>query len=533
MSLLGRALESRTMQFSSLANPATWLLDALGGGRASSGQLVNPTTVKGIPAAFAAIRAISEDVASLPLITYRRSPKGLSDRADNHPAYQLLHDSPNPRQTAMQFREMLIAHALLRGNGRARIYRNGAGNLEALVPLHPDRTQVLLAPDDTVWYKVYSRLGVDPPETLSSDEVLDVSGPSDDGYVGQSAIDLFRDAFGLAIATEDFASRFFANDGAPGGILSHPAKLSKEAYDRLKSSWEARHRGSSNAFRVAILEGDMKWTSVGFQQKDAQFLEGRQFTIEEICRIFRVPPHILQHLQNVNNATAEQLGLEYVMLTIRPWLVRFEQAAQMKLFTDAERKNGYYIEHKVDGLLRGDAMSRNQALAIQRQNGVLSANEWRALENRNPLPGEEGDTYLVPLNYVTTDQLGKTPPPSRQPPGQPVPAGSGIPNDGGRKSLRRVGMLAIGDAIARVERRRGTGGDKGLAEYAERALEPALHAYAAGLADLHSVPVPKLDAVRASLVARYVAGELRVEEGALLEAALTTIEALTTAALAA
>lgn len=635
MGLLSLLLERRSGLTTLSSNPASWLLDAMGGLPSVTGERVSPERARGLPVLWACIRAISEDEASLPLCVYQKRKEGGREKATDHPLWGLLHDSPNPWQTSLQFREMLTAHACLRGNGYAVIVSSGGGRVTALLPQHPDQVTLLLAPDGELWYQVAPAQQGAEVMTYRQDEILHLRGPSDDGYSGLSMVEVFRNSLGLGLAGEKYAGKFFANDASPGGLVKHPAKLSKDAHEKLKASWRARHEGTDNAFRLGILEEGMTFERLNFSQKDAQFLESRQFQIEEICRVFRMPPHIVQHLARSTNNNIEQQFIEYVTLTLRPWLVRWEQQLAKALLTQRDRSAGIYIEHQVDGLLRGDAKSRAESLAIQRQNGALTANEWREFENRNPVPG--GDVLLVPLNFTSAETYAA----GGAAGGQPVAAGSGVPNDGGRgpaagaapagagaspegdvqatalngaqvtslvevlqavakgqlpiesakgvillafptvtqaqldamlgalegfeptpeapkpgpggappaepadpaddaaeddsedgaamRALRRAAALGIGDAVARIERRRQTAGPKGLADYASRALEPALLAFGAGLAELRGQPIPDLTPTVATLVARYLASD---GQHPLAETALASVETAFTASAA-
>lgn len=215
---------------------------------------------------------------------------------------------------------------------------------------------------------------------------------------------LAREAIGMALATEEYGARFFGNGAKPGGVLEHPGKLSKEAQDRLRTSWNEMHQGLSKQHRIAILEEGMSYKQIGIPPEDAQFLETRKFQLNEIARIFRIPPHLVGDLERATFSNVEQQSIDFVVHTIRPWLVRWEQAIKLKLFTPTERRR-FFAEFVADGLLRGDIKSRYEAYAIGRQNGWLSADDIRELENMNPLPDDTGKVYLVPLNMVPADKV--------------------------------------------------------------------------------------------------------------------------------
>lgn len=389
MSILGSLLERRT-----LANPEPWLADALGGGRSAAGVSVSANTALQSATVFACVRILAETVASLPLIVYRRLGRG-KERAADHYLYPILHDQPNPEMSSFEFREALMGHLALWGNAYAEIERDGAGRVVALWPLRPDRMSV--ARENGLLIYRY-RLG-NGEVTLPPRSVLHIRGLSGDGIVGYSPIRLAREAIGLALATEEFGARFFGSGARPAAILQHPGKLSEEAQKRLRQSVEEAHSGLSRAHRLMILEEGMQWHQVGIPPEDSQFLQTRSFQVEEIARIYRVPLVLLQHTEKSTSwgTGIEQFMIAFVVHTVRPWLVRWEQAIRRDLFLPGERGT-YFAEFLVDGLLRGDVESRYRAYATARQWGWLSANDIRELENMNPIEG--GDVYLTPLNMV-------------------------------------------------------------------------------------------------------------------------------------
>lgn len=355
-------------------------------------------------AVFACVRVLSEDVAKLPLILYRRRSDGGKDRATDHPLYPILHDLPNPEMSSIELRETLMGHVGSWGNGYAEIQFNGAGNVMALWPLRPDRMKVARKNGRIVY--VYEM----PPGTtnlpyvqLPFERVMHIKGLGYDGMVGYDPVSLARQTIGLALGTEEFGARFFGNGATTGTVYEHPGKLSDDAYNRLVRSIEKRHQGLEHSHRIAILEEGMKANQVGIPPENAQFLETRKFQVAEIARWYRMPLHKIAHLENATFSNIEHQSLEYVVDTLQPWLVRWEQAGYRDLLTPRERTM-YFLEHLVAALLRGDIQSRYEAYAQGRQNGWLSANDIRRLENMNPVDG--GDVYLVPLNMIPADQVG-------------------------------------------------------------------------------------------------------------------------------
>lgn len=354
-------------------------------------------------AVFACARILAESEASLPLILYQRLERG-KERATGHGLFDVLHTLANPEMTSVELRETLMGHLVLWGNAYAEIQRRG-GRVVALWPLRPDRVDIRRMPSGELAYVVTmgDPLERDPEQAvLPWANVMHIKGLGYDGVKGYSPISLARQAVGLALATEEFGARFFGNGARPGVVLEHPGLLNDKAHERLKTSWEGRHQGLENSHRVAILEEGMKLHEVGIPPEDAQFLETRKFQVTEIARLFRVPPHMLADLERATFSNIEQQSLDFVIHSLRPWLVRWEQAISRDLLTPAERRQGYFAEHLIDALLRGDIVARYQSYAQGRQNGWLSANDIREMENMNPVPG--GDVYLVPLNMIPAEQ---------------------------------------------------------------------------------------------------------------------------------
>ena len=375
------------------------LLSSQGGANTATGKPVTALGSLRNTAVFACVRVLAESVASLPLILYQRQERG-KRRATEQRLYNLLHDLPNSEMTTMELRETLMGHLALWGNAYSEIQRDGAGRVVGLWPLRPDRVDIRRGSDKRLYYQVFFGDELDPKAeavTLMDYQVMHIRGIGYDGVKGLSPIGLAREAVGLALATEEFGARFFGNGAKPGGILEHPGALSDKAQERLRASWAGIHQGLSQAHRLAILEEGMKYHEIGIPPEDAQFLETRQFQVKEIARLFRVPPHMIGDLDKSSFSNIEHQGLEFVIHTLRPWLVRWEQAIYRDLLTPVERKT-FFAEHLVNALLRGDIETRFNAYAQGRQNGWLSANDIRELENLNPVDG--GDIYLQPLNMV-------------------------------------------------------------------------------------------------------------------------------------
>ncbi len=380
--------------------------NALGGsrysfffGNTSAGKPVNEHTAMQMTAVYSCVRILSETLAGLPLHVYRYNDSGGKEKYLKHPLYKLLHDEPNPEMTSFAFRETLMSHLLLWGNAYAQIIRNARGEVIALYPLMPNKMTVDRDSKGRLFY-LYSRTSDDAPTLgdesqvyLSPSEVLHIPGLGFDGLIGYSPIAMAKNAVGLAIATEEYGAKFFANGAAPGGVLEHPGTIKDP--QKVKESWNAAYQGSQNAHRVAVLEEGMKYQPIGISPEQAQFLETRKFQINEIARIFRVPPHMLADLEKSSFSNIEQQSLEFVKYTLDPWVVRWEQSMCRALLMESE-KPIVFIKFNVDGLLRGDYVSRMSGYATARQNGWMSANDIRELENLDRIPAEfGGDLYLI------------------------------------------------------------------------------------------------------------------------------------------
>ncbi len=381
-------------------------------GGTTSGKYVNERTSMQMTAVYCCVRILSEAVAGLPLHLYRYTDEGGKEKAADHPLYFLLHDEPNAEMTSFVFRETMMTHLLLWGNSYSQIIRNGKGDVIGLYPLMPDRMSVDRDESGRLYYE-YTRSeedaktinGRDMTVRLSPEDVLHIPGLGFDGLVGYSPIAMAKNAIGLAIATEEYGSKFFANGAAPSGVLEHPGVLKDPS--KLRDSWTQTFGGSGNANKVAVLEEGVKYTPISISPNEAQFLETRKFQIDEIARIFRVPPHMLADLEKSSFSNIEQQSLEFVKYTLEPWLVRFEQSAARALLKPEEKKK-YFIKFNVDGLLRGDYKSRMDGYAIARQNGWMSANDIRRLEQLDEIPAEDGgDLYLVNGNMVPLTDAGK------------------------------------------------------------------------------------------------------------------------------
>jgi HK97 family phage portal protein len=378
-------------------------------GGTTSGKAVTERSAMQMTAVYSCVRILAEAVAGLPLHLYKYNDDGGKEKAIDHPLYRLLHDEPNPEMSSFVFRETLMTHLLLWGNAYAQVIRNGKNEVVALYPLMPNKMSVDRDENGHLYYTYYrgSDEAIKNKEfavTLQPSDVLHIPGLGFDGLVGYSPIAMAKNAIGMAIACEEYGAKFFANGATPGGVLEHPGAIKDP--QRVRESWQAAFGGSSNSNKVAVLEEGMKYTPISISPEQAQFLETRKFQINEIARIFRVPPHMVGDLEKSSFSNIEQQSLEFVKYTLDPWVIRWEQSIMRALLSNTEKKD-YFVKFNLEGLLRGDYQSRMNGYAIGRQNGWMSANDIRELENLDRIPAEEGgDLYLINGNMLPLKDAG-------------------------------------------------------------------------------------------------------------------------------
>jgi len=365
-------------------------------GSSGAGKSVTARSAIQVSAVYACVRVIAETVASLPIHVYENTESG-STKAINHPLYRLLHDEPNEEMTSFVMREVMLSHLLLWGNSYSQIIHNGRNRIVGLYPLLPERMEVDRNSAGALTYAYTTTEG--RTVRLSPEEVLHIPGLGFDGIMGYSPIALEKNSIGLGIAAEEYGSKFFGNGATPSGVLTHPNTVKNPK--ALRESWNNAYGGSANAGKVAILEEGMKFDRISIPNNEAQFLETRKFQVSEICRIFRVPPHLVGDLEHATFSNIEHQSISFAVHTIRPWLVRIEQAINRALFSDSE-KGRFYVQFNIDGLMRGAYKERMEGYAIARQNGWMSANDIRELEDMNPLSDAEGgNAYLVNGNMIS------------------------------------------------------------------------------------------------------------------------------------
>jgi HK97 family phage portal protein len=372
-------------------------LDA--GTTSSAGVNVTPTRALQYAAVFSCVRVLAESVGQLPLQLYERRGRE-KVKAIDHPLYQLLHVAPNDHTTAQEFWEWVISCLALRGNAYAQIVRiRGGARVAELIPWQPGAVTPRQDPQTLeVSYDV--TLGGGQRETFPARDVLHIKLFPIGGIVGASPIAYARNAIGLAIATEQHGAGLFGNGASPGGVL-YTDQVLGDGRKLLQDAWNDAHRGSENAGKVAVLERGLKWQSISMPSTDAQWLEGRKYQRSEIAGIYRVPPHLIGDLERATFSNIEHQALDFVVHALMPYLTRIEQRISLQLLTPSERGR-LYAKFSVGGLLRGDMNARAQFYTRMVQNGAMSPNEIRELEDMNPRDG--GDVFLTPANMLIDGQ---------------------------------------------------------------------------------------------------------------------------------
>lgn len=351
----------------------------------SAGLPVSPGNAETISTVFSCVQSIAETIGGLPLILYRREGNGDRVRASDHPLYRVLHDAPNERQTALEFREQLTAHVLLWGNGYAEIVSDAAGNVTALEPIHPQNVTVLQLPSGRIRYDV-SDAQTGKVRPLLADEVLHLKDRTDNGIVGKSRIQVAREMLGGVLASQEHGNKAWANGARLSGVLQTDNVMTDESVARLRTSWEGQFSGYGNSGKTAILENGLKYQQLSMSNEDAQWLESRQFSVEEVCRIFRVPPVLVADLRHANFSNSVEMNRWFVTHTLRRWLTMWEESCERALLGPIARRQ-YFVEHNVEGLLRGDSAGRASFYQSGISAGWLLKSEARTLEN---LPAIEG-----------------------------------------------------------------------------------------------------------------------------------------------
>jgi HK97 family phage portal protein len=374
-----------------LSNPDDWFWQwATGGGQSKAGQPVSRTTALQLAVVYACVRVLAESVASLPCILYRRLPGGGRERARGHPLYDVLRNEPNPHMSAFGYFETKQGHLALDGNAYSAIERTGGGRVKTLWNQDPTDTEVFVTPARAIGY----RFG---DETYNAQDVLHVPGLGWDGIVGYSVLTVAREAIGVGLGAQTEAAEFFGEGMRPDGVLTSEMTVEDDQRKDMATAWKKAH---GNKRAIAILGGGLKYERVGVTPEEAQFLETRKFQVNEIARLYRIPPHMVGDLERATFSNIEHQALEFVTHTLRPWLMRWEGELNRKLLLPSERAE-YKIEFLVDAMLRADLSTRFAAYsqAINANKPWMSVNQIRDLENWNPTDG--GDDFTPSVNVGT------------------------------------------------------------------------------------------------------------------------------------
>ncbi|WP_271270228.1 phage portal protein [Aliamphritea hakodatensis] len=386
-----------------------WISSMSSGSKTKSGMMVTTETALANAALRSCVTLLAESVAQLPCELYRRKKDAKNseysgrEKAVDHPLYDVIRHQPNGKDTAFEYYEQSQGALGLEGNTFSYIDRDAAGFVKQLWPINPKKVTVLKGPDALPYYQVQGMEGILPMRLIHH-----VKAFSLDGYIGLSPLQTSADVVGLALATEEHAAAVFERGATMSGVIERPKDAgtieSQEGVDRLLKKFADRHSGMTNAFSVALLQEGMKYNQLAMDNEKAQLIASRNFGVNEICRLYKIPPHMIQHLEKTSSwgSGIEQLSLSFVIYTLLPWIKRHE-AAMMRDFLLPEERKELYIEFNFSGLLRGDQKSRYDSYALGRQWGFLSVNDIRRLENMPPIAG--GDKYLTPLNMADSGQI--------------------------------------------------------------------------------------------------------------------------------
>lgn len=378
-------------------------------------------------AVMACVRVIAETLASLAWHVLERTASGGKERATGNPVDWILHTQSNEEMSAGTFRETIVGHALLWGNGYAEIERDGAGRPFWMWPLPPDRMWAKRDDLGRLYYEYWPQYG--PPVPYSPREIFHLKGLGFDGILGYPTVRMASQAIGLALAMESHGSAFFGNGSKPGGVLKYPGRITPEIMEETRKRWMQQHGGPKNANRVAVLDQGMEFVPTTHTNDSAQWTESRQLQVAEICRIFRVPPHKLAELSRATFSNIEHQSIEFVTDTILPWAKRLEQEADIKLF-GRERQGRLFTKLNIDSLLRGDMATRFTSYQMMLDRGVFSINDVLDLEDRNGI-GPDGDKRFVQANMQLLEKAGEEPLLGTAPVDSPMPGKQRDGEEGG------------------------------------------------------------------------------------------------------
>lgn len=476
--------------------------------RTGSGALVTSDTALRLSTVYKCVRAIAETIGALPMPIYRRLDRG-KERDPRHPLAELLHERPNPWQTAMQWREMMQGHASLTGNGYSEIVYSGSGTVDMLLPLHPQRTVVEIAPSGMPRYRTQDASGRE--RVLVFGQVVHLTGFSTDGYRGLNPIEAEREAIGAAMASRDFGAAYFGNAARPPMWIEHPGKFdSPEAKSRFIAQFREAYSGA-NQGRVPVMDQGLKLHALSLSPHDSQWLESRKYSDVDLCGLWRVPPHKVGIYDEAKWANVEQAALEWVSDCILPWARRWEQT----LLRDLDFGPDHFPELLLDGLLRGDTKTRYEAYGKAIQDGWMLRNEARERENLNALDGL--DVPLEPMNMAPAGSRRAASERGSNPDGAAPEAGAAF------ESRAQALLRSSAERVARKEAAILTRWARHEAP-TEGALRVALDAHARFVGEVMAVP----EHVAAGHVEQLVA---RAPDWLARKADITDIETMQLAAL--
>lgn len=394
-----------TKSRATLENPSTKLsewFESFGFGKSDADVTVNDETAQTLSAVYRAITLYSSTMASLELGVFKSLQNGDRQQITDHPGARLLTVEPNRVMTAFEFIEALQKYPLTWGNGYAYIHKNIKGEPTEL-QIYPASEVVVKASEDK--RDIFYNLGKDR-EGVPGRSVLHIKGIGD-GFVGVSPIDVARNSLGGGIAVQKYGNKFFANGALQSGVLMYPGQLSTKAQDNLRAAWKKKHGGlkGTEAGGTMVLEEGMKYQPISIPPEQAQFLQSRKFTVEEVARWFGLPPHLLFSSERNSYNSNEQQGIEYVVYSLRPWIKRWEAELNRKLLTEDEKKAGYYFRFNIESLLRGDSQSRATYLISLVNNGIITRNEARNIERLNRYPHKNADKLTVQMQNIPIDDI--------------------------------------------------------------------------------------------------------------------------------
>jgi len=387
----------------SLADPASWLLDALGMKRTNAGVVVSEEGAMSLAAVYSCVKVLSEDVAGLPFVPFRRGDNDSREIAYESPVFDLLVHQPNPEMTPFTYHQTCMYSLALWGNFYAIIMRNVSGNPTKFTPVHPASVTPKIDAHGRLIYDIIGTTdGYIKTQTVMAYNMIHVKGLTTNGLLGNSVIRQQMETIGLGLAQNEFGAKFFSNGANMNGALTVPGKMTDKMEKNISNSWKNKWSGLDNAFKTPILEQGMKYERIGIPPEEAQFIQSRKYTRSEISGMYRVPPHMISDLEKSTFSNIEHQGIEYVVFSLRPYLVNIAQEYNRKLFIGSDRRK-YYTEHNVNALMQGDADARSKFYKSMFNMGTISINEIRKRENLNSV--DEGNNRYMQMNMTTVENI--------------------------------------------------------------------------------------------------------------------------------